>query len=231
MVDPLAEVVALLQPGAPFSKLINATGGWQVRRSEYEQPFYCVVLEGSCRLAVDGAEPMVLAPGDFVLIPSADSFTMSSLELPAVAERPVSLANGEIRLGVQCGSAFDRSLALRRGYDGFTRTRAWVSRRTSRGCHTADARRTDETLDGRAARKGSSALAFRILRPLQSGRRPCADGVSDRLAHGAREETTAAKRQRSRRRCRARRLQFREHVQRRIYAVRWAAAGAVCAGG
>ena len=110
MVDPLAEMVALLRPGTPFSKLVSAAGRWQVRRSEYGQPFYCVLLEGWCRLAVDGAEPIVLAPGDFVLIPSADSFTMSSLEPPVSAERPVELANGEYRLGVQSGAPEMRSL-------------------------------------------------------------------------------------------------------------------------
>ncbi len=110
MVDPLAEVVGLLQPGTPFSKLIGAAGRWQVRRSEYGQPFYGLALEGSCRLAIDGAEPMILEAGDFVLIPSADSFTMSSLEPPDVVERPVTLADGEIRLGDQNGPPEMRAL-------------------------------------------------------------------------------------------------------------------------
>jgi AraC-like DNA-binding protein len=92
MIDPLAEVVLLLQPIAPFSKVVSAAGRWTVRRSEYGRPFYCVLLEGSCRLAVGGAEPMILAPDDFVLIPSADNFTMSSLEPPVVEEAPVLLA-------------------------------------------------------------------------------------------------------------------------------------------
>jgi AraC-like DNA-binding protein len=111
MVDPLAEVVTLLRPGTPFSKLVSAAGRWRVRRSEYGQPFYGVVLEGSCRLAVDGAEPITLEPGDFVLIPSADSFTMSSLEppLPETAA-PVLLADGEFRLGTQSGAPEMRAL-------------------------------------------------------------------------------------------------------------------------
>ena len=111
MVDPLAEVVALLRPGTPFSKLVGAAGRWRVRRSEYGQPFYCVVLEGSCRLAIDGAESMILAAGDFVLIPSADSFTMSSLEPPVSAGAPpVKLADGEFRLGTQSGAPEMRAL-------------------------------------------------------------------------------------------------------------------------
>ncbi len=32
MIDPLAEVVTLLQPQAPFSKLSSGAGRWSVRR-------------------------------------------------------------------------------------------------------------------------------------------------------------------------------------------------------
>ncbi|WP_413735972.1 AraC family transcriptional regulator [Sodalis sp. RH21] len=104
MVDPLAEVVALLQPGAPFSKVVSGAGPWRVRRSQAGQPFYCAILEGSCRLAVDGRAPINLQAGDFVLIPSAYGFAMSSLE-PMPAEDgdtvPVALLNGGFRHGVQ----------------------------------------------------------------------------------------------------------------------------------
>ncbi len=101
MIDPLAEVVTLLQPGTPFSKLVSAAGPWSVRRSEAGRPFYCAVLEGTSHLAVDGRAPIVLEKGDFVLIPSAFDFTMSSLEPPR-AERDtthVVLPDGEIRQG------------------------------------------------------------------------------------------------------------------------------------
>lgn len=110
MTDPLADVVLLLQPHAPYSKVVSAAGRWRVRRSEYDQPFYCALVEGSCRLAVDGAEPMVLTAGDFVLIPSADSFTMSSHEPPVSEEPPVVLDNGEFRLGIQSGAPEMRAL-------------------------------------------------------------------------------------------------------------------------
>ena len=106
MIDPLAEVVTLLQPGAPFSKVVGGAGSWGVRRSEAGRPFYCVILEGSCRLAVGEHEPITLQEGDFVLIPSAYSFTMSSLA-PVTSEAfdraPVALLNGEFRHGSQSG--------------------------------------------------------------------------------------------------------------------------------
>ena len=54
MVDPLAEIVALLQPSAGLSKLVEGAGRWAVRRTELGQPFYRVILDGSCRLDIDG---------------------------------------------------------------------------------------------------------------------------------------------------------------------------------
>jgi hypothetical protein len=74
MIDPLAEVVTLLQPEAAFSKLSSGAGRWSVRREETGRPFYCAILDGVSRLAVDGREPMILEKGDFVLIPSAFNF-------------------------------------------------------------------------------------------------------------------------------------------------------------
>jgi AraC-like DNA-binding protein len=106
MADPLAEVVTLLQPKAPFSKAVSGAAIWRVRRTEAGQPFYCVILDGSCRLAVDGHEPIILQEGDFVLIPSAYAFIMSSLEL-APSENtnlpPVLLPHGEVRHGNPSG--------------------------------------------------------------------------------------------------------------------------------
>jgi AraC-like DNA-binding protein len=106
MIDPLAEVVTLLQPGAPFSKVVSGAGSWRVRRSEREQPFYGVILDGSCRLAVDGHGPIALQQGDFVLIPSAPGFTMSGFEPPTSEDgdpSAVAVLDGEVRHGVQSG--------------------------------------------------------------------------------------------------------------------------------
>ena len=106
MTDPLAEVVTLLQPSAPVSKVVSGAGPWRVRRSEAGRPFYCVILDGSCHLAVDGHEAITLQASDFVLIPAALSFTMSGLE-PATRQNldpsAVSCLHGEIRRGNQSG--------------------------------------------------------------------------------------------------------------------------------
>jgi len=108
MADPLAEVVSLLQPSAPFSKLVVASAPWAVRRAETGRPFYFAVLEGACRLTVDGGpghrDTMVLKEGDFALIPSGRSFATSSLdrEPPAddeVVTTPIAAMPGGARVG------------------------------------------------------------------------------------------------------------------------------------
>jgi AraC-like DNA-binding protein len=106
MIDPLAEVVTLLQPGARFSKIVTGAGAWTVHRTEAGQPFYCVILEGSCLLEIDGQEPIRLEAKDFVLIPSARGFSMSSLEQPTpggIDPTTVSVLDGAARHGIQSG--------------------------------------------------------------------------------------------------------------------------------
>lgn len=82
MIDSLAEVVTMLQPGAPFSKLVGGAGAWRVSRTEPGRTSCCVILEGACLLPANEDEPTVLQEGDFILIPSVHGFSMSSLEPP-----------------------------------------------------------------------------------------------------------------------------------------------------
>ena len=119
MIDPLAEVVTLLQPTARFSKLVVGAGQWHISRSDAGQPFYCVVLEGACRLVLDGHESIELRSGDFILIPAAYGIAMSSLTPPsaeAPETLPVALATGEFRIGDQDGPTDLRMLV---GHCGF----------------------------------------------------------------------------------------------------------------
>lgn len=106
MTDPLAEVVSLLQPGVRLTKLVGGAGRWGVRRAETGEPSYCVVLDGACRLAVEGDAPLTLAPGDFVLIPATFDFSMTSIEEAAPGDfdrLPVPVRPGEFRHGAQDG--------------------------------------------------------------------------------------------------------------------------------
>ena len=102
MIDPLAEIVSLLQPQAAFSKRVCANGRWRVQRNETGQPFYCLLLEGCSQLTMKGNPPIILEPGDFVLIPAALEFSMSSIEPPAADAPdtlPQMLAPGEFWIG------------------------------------------------------------------------------------------------------------------------------------
>lgn len=106
MGDPLSDVVRLLRPRAVFSKGIGGAGRWAVRYSEFGEPSFCAVLQGRCRLAVDGHPPLTLEAGDFVLLPATPGFTLSGLE-PATPTRidpkQAPAPTAEIRHGTQDG--------------------------------------------------------------------------------------------------------------------------------
>jgi len=101
MTDPLADVVLLLRPRAPFSKTVEGRGRWRVRRGEDRRPFYAAIVEGATRLCVEGREPVDLDAGDFVLIPEAPDFTMASRMPPpeGVETLPTRSPAGVYRLG------------------------------------------------------------------------------------------------------------------------------------
>jgi AraC-like DNA-binding protein len=106
MVDPLSEVIGLLRPRAVFTKGISGAGCWGVRYADFGHPSFCIVIEGSCRLAVDGQKELRLEADDFVLLPTTPGFTMSGFE-PVVPEfidpHLAALADGEVRHGTQDG--------------------------------------------------------------------------------------------------------------------------------
>ena len=113
MDDPLSQVIGLLHPRAAFANVIAGKGEWAVRFAEYGRPGFCIVLEGSCRLAVDGHAPLSIEAGDFILLPTTPAFTLSSRDgLRPVPLDPASLPSdgSEVRYG-DAGEAPDmRSL-------------------------------------------------------------------------------------------------------------------------
>ncbi|MDQ8018679.1 MAG: AraC family transcriptional regulator [Bordetella sp.] len=103
MVDPLADVVSLLQPRTPFSKLVVASAPWAVRRSALDRPFYFAVLHGACQLTVE-SETLTLQAGDFALVPAARAFATSSLDRAPPREdeavsTPITAMPGGARVG------------------------------------------------------------------------------------------------------------------------------------
>ena len=113
MVDPLSDVVQLLHPQAVFANVISGKGNWAVRYADYGQPGFCIVLEGSARLAVDGHTPITISAGDFVLLPTTPAFTLSGfVPAPPVFIDPgvVPGGQGELRHGDPDGPPDMRSL-------------------------------------------------------------------------------------------------------------------------
>lgn len=106
LTDPLSEIITLLRPRSVLSKRISGAGPWGVRYSSFGQPSFGAVIEGRCRLAVDGHPPLTLETGDFVLLPATPGFTMSGF----APVRPVHLdpkttasTTGEVRHGSRGG--------------------------------------------------------------------------------------------------------------------------------
>lgn len=103
MADPLSQIVELLRPRAVFTKGISGSGRWAVRYGDFGHPSFAVVVEGSCRLAVDGEQPLVLETGDLVLLPRTPGFTIGGFEpvTPVRIDPHAAAADGdtEVRHG------------------------------------------------------------------------------------------------------------------------------------
>lgn len=100
-VDPLAEIVTLLQPSASFSKLVEYAGRWRIRRDVEGKPIYFAVLEGECRVVCARQPPIIVHAGDFLLSPSTNDQVVESIEAPphGIDMHPVELGEGRFRVG------------------------------------------------------------------------------------------------------------------------------------
>lgn len=124
MIDPLAQVVGLLQPDLSLSKFVEGAGAWRVRRSEQGRSFFCAVLEGTVLLEVRGREPLLVPSGDFVLIPAAYDFTFSSTAPKppdGLDSVPMEVRPNIFRLG---DSTVDADVRMLVGYCSFGSTDA-----------------------------------------------------------------------------------------------------------
>lgn len=100
-IDPLAEIVTLLQPSASFSKLVDYAGRWRLNHDLEGKPVYFAVLEGQCRVVAAGRSPVIVHAGDFVLSPSTNEHVIESIDAPphGIGMMPVQLAPGRFRVG------------------------------------------------------------------------------------------------------------------------------------
>jgi AraC-like DNA-binding protein len=76
--DPLAAIISLLRPQTILSKIVTGAGEWSIRKLRYQDPAFCLLLDGSCFLELDGAGTLELREGDFVLLPETPGFTLAS---------------------------------------------------------------------------------------------------------------------------------------------------------
>lgn len=99
--DPLSEIIALLRPRAAVAKPITARGEWGVRYQAHDAPGFTIVLAGEAWLVLEGGQPLRLARGDFLLLPTTPAFALCST--PGVACTPVEPRMSAVRHGDQEG--------------------------------------------------------------------------------------------------------------------------------
>jgi AraC-like DNA-binding protein len=118
--DPLASIISLLRPQTVLSKVVSGAGKWSIRKPRYEDPAFCLLLDGSCFLDPDGVGALELKEGDFVLLPETPSFTLAS----DLSVSPTLLAfdhSRETHYGAKSGPVTMRMLG---GYFRFDRANA-----------------------------------------------------------------------------------------------------------
>lgn len=105
MSDPLAQIIDLLRPQAVFSKGISAAGRWAVQYVDFGRPAFAAMIEGSCRLTVEGEPSVCVEAGDFVLLPATPTFLMSGFDAAPVhrIDARTSPPQHEVRYGRQDG--------------------------------------------------------------------------------------------------------------------------------
>ncbi|WP_292959914.1 AraC family transcriptional regulator [Novosphingobium sp. UBA1939] len=99
--DPLSDMITLLRPRAAVSKPISGRGSWGVRYEAHDAPGFTIVLAGQAWLSFVGEQPLRLAQGDFLLLPSTPAFSLSSE--PGVRCDPVAPRAEAVRHGEQDG--------------------------------------------------------------------------------------------------------------------------------
>lgn len=98
--DPLSDIVSLLRPRAAISKPISGRGHWAVHYDAHHAPGFTIVLSGEAWLTFDGQEPLRLAEGDFLLLPTTPAFTLASEpRLPGAPVMPVTPRDEAVRHG------------------------------------------------------------------------------------------------------------------------------------
>jgi AraC-like DNA-binding protein len=76
--DALSDIITLLRPRAAIAKPISGRGQWGVRYRSYNEPGFTVVLTGEAWVTLGDREPLRIAEGDFLLLPTTPAFSLCS---------------------------------------------------------------------------------------------------------------------------------------------------------
>ncbi len=88
--DPLSDILAILEPDSHLTARIDVGGGSAIRFGNQPGTIKChAVTAGACWLLMDGSEaPVRLTAGDCIIVPSGQSFTLATnLRLAPVSAR------------------------------------------------------------------------------------------------------------------------------------------------
>ncbi|MBD0416830.1 AraC family transcriptional regulator [Oryzicola mucosus] len=100
--DLLSDVIALLRPSAAVSKPISGKGRWAVHCEAHDEPGFAIVLSGEAWLTFDAQEPLRLAEGDFLLLPTTPAFSLASK--PHISGTRVTPRDEAVRHGDAIGT-------------------------------------------------------------------------------------------------------------------------------
>ncbi|MFG3053391.1 cupin domain-containing protein [Kitasatospora sp. NPDC048239] len=79
--DVVSDAIAAVRIGRPSSNRLRVHGAWCARIPAYDGAGFHVVLAGGCRLLPDGGAPLVLGPGDAVLLPHGTGHVLADTAL------------------------------------------------------------------------------------------------------------------------------------------------------
>ncbi|MEV7427589.1 MULTISPECIES: AraC family transcriptional regulator [unclassified Streptomyces] len=114
--DPITDAIGLLRPRTVIDPGLHAAGPWALRFDQSSDVKLGVVARGTCWLALDGHEPVLLEEGDFYLLGNPPPYVLgSTLTAPPRPAKPVwgSARDGVVRIGPEaeedtylCGGHF-----------------------------------------------------------------------------------------------------------------------------